>query len=132
MTNVGTKYFKGLPWVFQQYGAPSHTSHFTTAWLSQINILFITPNEWPPSSPRPELARLTSAFRVSWRQKQDRSAIVSEVSLLWASIAAWKEVPQKALRNACESVPRRLCKVISTDAAAAAIPTVGLFVTYGE
>jgi hypothetical protein len=37
--------------VFQQDGAPAHTSHRTQAWFGENNIPFWRKELWPPSSP---------------------------------------------------------------------------------
>ena len=39
------------PFLFQQDGAPAHTSRKTTAFLDEQKIPFIRPDQWPPSSP---------------------------------------------------------------------------------
>ena len=113
MKNAGTKCFHGQRWPYQQDGAPSHTSRSTIAWLSENRIPFIAPNEWPPSSPD-----LNPADVCLWglmEAEVNKAAHNSEASLLKAIIAAWREVPQEALRNACRAFPRRLRDVINAD-----------------
>ena len=111
--NAGTKYFHGQRWLYQQDGAPNHTSRSTIAWLSENRIPFIAPNEWPPSSPD-----LNPADFCLWglmEAEVNKAAHNSEASLLKAIIAAWRKIPQEALRNACRAVPRRLRDVINAD-----------------
>ena len=110
---AGTKYFNGRPWLYQQDGAPSHTSRSSIEWLSQNNIPFIAPNEWPPSSPN-----LNPADFCLWGLMENEINKIghsSEASLLKAITAAWKKFPQEVLPNACEAVPRRLREVIKAD-----------------
>ena len=42
---------RGCPYVFQQDGAPAHTSKVTQAWLSQNLPNFWRKEVWPPRSP---------------------------------------------------------------------------------
>ena len=43
--------FSGESFLFQQDGAPAHTSKLTQAWLNENIPDFITKEEWPPYSP---------------------------------------------------------------------------------
>ena len=67
--------------------------------------------------PRPEPARLTSAFRVLGPMEAE----VKQVGHSFCGLPSpdfhriLKKNPEEALRNACESVPLRLRKVINTD-----------------
>ena len=43
--------FSGEPFLFQQDGAPAHTSNSIQSWLRNNISDFITKEEWPPYSP---------------------------------------------------------------------------------
>ena len=43
--------FSGESFLFQQDGAPAHTSKLTQSWLKENIPDFITKEEWPPYSP---------------------------------------------------------------------------------
>ena len=43
--------FSGKPFLFQQDGAPAHTSNSTQGWLRENIPDFIRKEEWPPYSP---------------------------------------------------------------------------------
>ncbi|KAI6652393.1 hypothetical protein LOD99_7407 [Oopsacas minuta] len=43
--------FNKEPFLFQQDGAPAHTSNISQNWLRENIPDFITKEEWPPSSP---------------------------------------------------------------------------------
>ena len=41
----------GQPYVFQQDGAPAHTSHVAQNWLNENAHMFWLKDFWPPNSP---------------------------------------------------------------------------------
>ncbi|KAI6656193.1 hypothetical protein LOD99_1526 [Oopsacas minuta] len=51
LKNIGRDMFGGTSFVFQQDGAPAHTSNVTQSWLHDNFPGFITKEEWPPYSP---------------------------------------------------------------------------------
>ena len=63
--------FSGKPFVFQQDGAPAHTSNATQAWLRSNNPDFIKKEEWPPYSP--DLNPMDYSIWSIWKRGHVRS-----------------------------------------------------------
>jgi hypothetical protein len=65
--SLGTDFFAGKRWTFQQDGAPCHRAKLTQDWLERNVDSYIKASEWPPYSPdiNPCDYYLWGAFRES-------------------------------------------------------------------
>ncbi|KAI6648777.1 MhmaT1 transposase [Oopsacas minuta] len=102
--------FSGKPFVFQQDGAPAHTSNATQAWLRSNNPDFIQKEEWPPYSP--DLNPMDYSI---WSILETRACLKSHTnidSLKKSLCREWERIPQEILRAAVEAFPKRLKAVI--------------------
>ncbi|KAI6655362.1 hypothetical protein LOD99_2197 [Oopsacas minuta] len=102
--------FSGKPFVFQQDGAPAHTSNATQAWLRSNNPDFIQKEEWPPYSP--DLNPMDYSI---WSILETRACLKSHTnidSLKKSLCRDWERIPQEILRAAVEAFPKRLKAVI--------------------
>src|SRR5687767_6564444 len=43
--------FQGSNWIFQQDSAPAHSARKTQTWMRDNLPDFLSPSDWPPSSP---------------------------------------------------------------------------------
>ena len=94
------KHFKDKPFIFQQDGAPSHTSKKTQKWCQDHFPGFWSKEVWPPSSPD-----LNPMDFCVWSFLEADACVSSHVSVgaLKSSLEkAWAKIPQETLRKAAE------------------------------
>ena len=104
------KHFKDKPFIFQQDGAPSHTSKKTQKWCQAHFPGFWSKEVWPPSSPD-----LNPMDFCVWSVLEADACASSHVSVeaLKSSLEkAWAKMPQETLRKAAEGFRGRLERVI--------------------
>ena len=97
------KHFKDKPFIFQQDGAPSHTSKKTQKWCQDHFPGFWSKEVWPPSSPD-----LNPMDFCVWSLLEADACASSHVSVgaLKSSLEkAWAKIPQETLRKAAEGFP---------------------------
>ena len=100
------KHFKDKPLIFQQGGAPSHTSEKTQKWCQYHFPGFWSKEVWPPSSPD-----LNSIDFCVWSHLKADACASSHVSVeaLKSSLKkAWVKIPQETLRKAAKGFHGRL------------------------
>lgn len=103
----------GRPYIFQQDGAPAHTSHFVQNWLADNLEMFWSKEFWPPSSP--DLNPLDYyAWGVLQRQT-NRCAHDSVDSLRTAIIDAISNINKDHVRIACEQFRSRVEAVVDNS-----------------
>ena len=90
--------FSGEPFLFQQNGAPAHTSNSTQSWLRNNISDFISKEEWPLYSP--DLNPMDYSI---WSILETKACAKSHACI---------ESLKKSLRAAVEAFPRRLREVI--------------------
>lgn len=110
-----------LPWleenadsiVFQQDGAPAHTSKRTQEWCERNFDDFISKDEWPSCSPDTNI--MDSPM---WAILQERACAQphkSLESLISALKREWENIDQETINRAVDSFPRRLQACIDAD-----------------
>jgi hypothetical protein len=112
-----------LPWlrknypagnyVFQQDGAPAHTSNRTQKWLADNLAQFWNKTLWPPSSP--DLNPLDYSI---WSVLESKACATSHANLddLKASIVrAWRGLSKAYIVKTCQAFRRRLESVIELE-----------------
>lgn len=100
----------GRPYVFQQDGAPAHTSHLVQNWLSDNMEMFSSKEFWPPSSPD-----LNPLDYYAWGvlQRQSNKCAHDTVDSLRAAINdAVNNINKDHVRSACEQFRSRVESVI--------------------
>ena len=112
-----------LPWlkknyphgnfVFQQDGAPAHTSNKTQKWLQDQNIPFWRKNMWPPSSPdlNPLNYSVWSVVEADACRKPHTSVATPKSSIQ----RAWGSMTSDYLISTCQAFRGRLEKVIENS-----------------
>ena len=108
--DLGKTMFHNQPFMFQQDGAPAHTSKVTQAWLQHNIPGFISKEEWPPSSPdlNPMDFSIWSILETNACAKSHANIDSLKMSLL----REWDKIPDETLRAAVRAVPNRLQDVI--------------------
>ena len=103
----------GNPYVFQQDGAPAHTSHLVQNWLEDNVDMFWSKHFWPPNSP--DLNPLDFyLWSVIERESNKRSH--NNVDSLRAAIEeAAATIPADHVINACRRFRSRLEAVVEAD-----------------
>jgi len=100
----------GKPYVFQQDGAPVHTSHLVQNWLSDNVDMFWSKEFWPPNSP--DLNPL-DFYVWSVVERVTNKSRHPNVALLRAAIeATFADMDCDALKRACERFRPRMEAVI--------------------
>ena len=108
--DISQSMFSGKDFLFQQDGAPSHTSKLTQAWLRENIPDFIAKEEWPPYSP--DLNPMDYSIWSILESKACANSHTSIDSLMTSLNREWGKIPQETLRAAVEAFPRRLKAVI--------------------
>lgn len=100
-------------WIFQQDSAPAHKATVTQEWLKTNCPDFITPDEWPASSPdlNPLDFCVWGVLEAKVNAKQHRT-----LDLLKAAIVKeWKKLSMKTVRATIESWRDRLKRVVDQN-----------------
>ena len=114
---------KVLPWikkiakkqnyqyVFQQDGAPAHTSKIVQSWM-RLNMNFWKKDFWPPQSP--DLNPLDYSI---WAQIQSKACKTrhTNTELKRSVNRAWTQMKKTYVQEVCKSFRKRLCKVIEKN-----------------
>lgn len=103
----------GRPYVFQQDGAPAHTSHLVQNWLSDNIDMFWSKEFWPPNSP--DLNPLDYYVWSVVERVTNKSRHPNVASLRVAIEAAFAEMDRNALHRACERFRPRLEAVVQAS-----------------
>ena len=109
MTNIAS----GRRYIFQQDGAPAHTSHLVQNWLSDNVDAFWSKEFWPPNSP--DLNSLDYYFWgvVEWQTNKSRHP---NVASLQASITpAFANLDKQQYKKACSRFRQRIEAVIAAE-----------------
>ena len=114
-----------LPWlrknyasgtyVFQQDGAPAHTSRSTVDFLNAEAVEFWTPSMWPPSSP--DLNPLDYAIWSRMVKEVNNHRHTSVVALKKAIKKSWNGMDEAYIKNVVGSFRSRLERVLEGDGA---------------
>lgn len=100
------KHFKGTHWVFQQDSAPCHKAKITQEWLKKNTPDFISPEEWPASSPdlNPMDFTIWSILeaRVCAKSHRNIESLKNDLTKHWELIG------EEVLRAAVENFSKRL------------------------
>ena len=102
--------FSGESFLFQQDGAPAHTSNSTQFWLRNNISDFVSKEEWPPYSP--DLNPMDYSIWSILESKACAKSHTSIQSLKTSLIKEWAKIPQETFRAAVEAFPRRLRGII--------------------
>jgi len=100
----------GKPYVFQQDGAPAHTSHLVQNWLSDNVDMFWSKEFWPPDSP--DLNPLDFYVWSVVERVTNKSRHPNVASLRVAIEATFADMDRDALKRACERFRPRMEAVI--------------------
>jgi len=101
--------------VFQQDGAPAHTSQQSQDWLQQQCPEFIRKDEWPPNSPdlNPLDYFVWSAMLHSYERCFPKPTTVTELKTVLQDI--WTTLPQQSVDNAVLSFRKRVKACIEAE-----------------
>lgn len=103
----------GRPYIFQQDGAPAHTSHLVQNWLTDHVELFWSKDFWPPNSP--DLNPLDYYVWGVVERVTNKSRHPNVASLRAAIEAAFAAMDRAQLKTACERFRDRIEKVIAAQ-----------------
>ena len=105
------KHFKNRSFIFQQYGAPSHTANKTQDWCESHFPAFWRKDLWPPSSP--DLNPLDFCLW-SILEKEACATVHNNTEALKKSLEReWAKIPQETIRAAVKSFRGRLERIIA-------------------
>ena len=102
--------FKDGQFLFQQDGAPAHTSRRAQDWLRSNVSDFLAKEEWPPSSP--DLNPMDFCVWSILEKNVCRTPHSTVQSLKRKLKEEWAKLPMDVLRAAIEAVPKRLRAVV--------------------
>ncbi|XP_067123165.1 uncharacterized protein [Centruroides vittatus] len=100
----------GKPYVFQQDGAPAHTSHLVQNWLSNNVVMFWSKEFWPPNSP--DLNPLDFYIWSVVERVTNKTRHANITSLRAAIDAAFTNIDRETLKRACARFTPRIEAVI--------------------
>ena len=100
------KHFNGAHWVFQQDSAPSHKAKMTSEWLKSNVPDFISPEEWPASSP--DLNRMDFCIWSILESRVCAKPHQSVKSLKSSLRREWELIGEDVLRAATDNFYKRL------------------------
>lgn len=103
----------GRPYVFQQDGAPAHTSHLVQNWLSDNLDMFWSKEFWPPNSP--DLNPLDYYVWSVVERVTNKTRHPNVASLRAAIEAAFRNMDSAVLTRACERFRPRMEAVIAAE-----------------
>lgn len=95
--------------LFQQDGAPVHTSASTTAWLARKQVRLLNNGVWPAQSP--DLNPIEQLWPTVTKQLEGRT--FSSAASLWAALQQeFAAIPAATVQNLYNSMARRVAAVI--------------------
>ncbi len=94
--------------IFQQDGAPAHTSRLAQDWLEQHSPDFIKKDEWPPNSPdlNPLDFHVWGAMLEKYKAHTPKPKNKAELKTVLQAI--WDDLPQESINRAILSFRSRL------------------------
>ena len=100
--------------IFQQDGAPAHTSHLAQDWLERNTPDFITSVQWPPNSPdlNPLDFHVWGAMLHKYQEYLPKPKNKDELKSVLESI--WGELPQQSIDKAILSFKDRVQACIAS------------------
>ena len=101
----------GRSYVFQQDGAPAHTSHLVQNWLSDNVDMFWSKEFWPPNSP--DLNPLDYYVWSVVERASNKSRHPNEASLKAAITEAFQEMDKEQMKRACSRFRPRMEAIIA-------------------
>ena len=110
LNNVGQERFELGSFIFQQDGAPAHTSKATQSWIQTKIQGFISKEKWPSYSPD-----LNPMDYSVWSILQANACFDSHrnINALKQKLCReWAKIPQETLCAAIEALPDRIKRVI--------------------
>lgn len=97
--------------IFMQDNAPSHASHYTTAWLAQKGIKDDRLMSWPPNSP--DLNPIENLWAILKRVVYADGKQYTSLDALWDAVfSAAKSVDPQQVKRLTDSVDERLMTVV--------------------
>ena len=97
--------------IVQQDNAPSHTSHFTKAWLSDQGIFGERLIDWPPQSP--DLNPIENLWSIIKRKVYENGHLFNSKKDLWERIKeVSSQISPEEVHNLTSSVDRRLRELV--------------------
>ena len=108
-----TQVAAGRPYVFQQDGAPAHTSNPVQSWLHNNVPEFWPKDLWPPYSP--DLNPLDYYVWSVIERVSNKRAHTDTQTLTVAIQRAFADLPREQLKKACSSFRPRLEQVIEAQ-----------------
>ena len=101
--------------IFQQDGAPAHSSRQTQDWISQHSPDFIRKDEWPPNSPdlNPLDYHVWGAMLHMYQKLSPKPANREQLKLALEKI--WDELPQDSIKKAVLAFRKRLRACVAAD-----------------
>ena len=98
----------GNNFIFQQDGAPAHTSRQSQDWIRLRNPLFIPKDDWPPNSPdlNPLDFCIWGVMLQHYEKVQPKPSSPAELRAILQRI--WDSLPHQLIENAVLSVRKRL------------------------
>jgi len=105
--------FKDEKWTFQQDGATAHTAKVCQEWCNENCPLFITKNEWPPSSP--DLNPLDFCIWSILESNVNKKRFKNVENLKKKLISEWEKIPLEIVRASINSFKGRLEKIIANN-----------------
>jgi|HubBroStandDraft_2_1064218.scaffolds.fasta_scaffold74716_1 transposase len=101
--------------VFQQDGAPAHTSHHAQEWLRQNTPDFIKKSEWPPNSPdlNPLDFHIWGAMLHKYQAFVPKPKTAAELRHVLEEI--WNDLPQEPIQKAVLTFRKRLQTCIKAE-----------------
>jgi hypothetical protein len=102
-------------YVFQQDGAPSHTSRLTQGHLAESTPDFINKDSWPPQSPDLNPLDYFVWNALSEKVYANRHTPFTMPELKEAIVAKWEEIPLRHIRKAILQWKPRLQAVVKED-----------------
>lgn len=107
--------YPGDNYIFQQDGAPSHTSKVSQEYLEEATPEFIEKNDWPPQSP--DCNPMDYAIWDSLKEKvyQGQREKLTEEQLKARILASWEQIPLEEIRKSISAWKKRLRLVAEED-----------------
>jgi inhibitor of nuclear factor kappa-B kinase subunit alpha len=100
-------------YVFQQDGAPAHTSNRTQKWMAENLANFWSKEVWPPSSP--DLNPLDYSVWGVLEGKACKTSHPSVDALKVSIVKAWRTLSKEYIVKTCRSFRTRLEKVVDAE-----------------
>ena len=104
------KEYSGAPVIFQQDGAPAHTSKLTQSFCDAVFPQFWDKNMWPPSSPDLNVMDFSIWSILERRACQKNLRCVDALKVALRS--AWETISEEEVRAACGSTVKRLMAMV--------------------